>query len=375
VKLYELVDPHKLKEHTDNGYVSVQKHPTLPLFIHNYTHKAQFDPKWGDGTIDYCRGLITDEDYNIVARPFKKFHNLNTSSIPETMEENLPREGFTPHITKKIDGSLGILWQFEGHRGIATRGSFTSPQAIRATKMYDWATVNHWIFWPEGYTPLFEIVYSENRIVVKYDFNGLVMIGMVNNETGAEARMPALQKIVGDVFKVTSFTESRSISELKNENIENEEGYVVTYHGPVKEPLKIKIKMADYLRLHKIVTGMNARSVWELLSTGKGLDHLINMPEHFTRWLEQWNRKLTIEFYALYTAVESIYINRPMYEGGDKSYFRKYRAECAAYFFRQGRDDLKSAFFAMIDGKDPALAIWGMIEPRGDDRSFREDGE
>ena len=36
--------------------------------------------------------------------------------------------------------------------------------------------------------------------------------------------------------------------------------------------VKVKVKMADYLRLHKIITGMNARSVWELLSSGKGTE-------------------------------------------------------------------------------------------------------
>ena len=35
-------------------------------------------------------------------------------------------------------------------------------------------------------TPLFEIIYPENRIVVKYDFEGLVMIGIVDIQTGYE---------------------------------------------------------------------------------------------------------------------------------------------------------------------------------------------
>src|SRR5271169_5724921 len=123
-----------LEKHVEDGLVNVQTHPTLPLRILNYTPKAAFEGKWGDGVLDYCRGLIYNNAGEIVARPFKKFHNLNTQSMPETMAENLPP--YLPEITLKMDGSLGI-WYPDGtsHGAIATRGSFTSDQAIWAT---DW---------------------------------------------------------------------------------------------------------------------------------------------------------------------------------------------------------------------------------------------
>ena len=100
MKLNQLLDMELLNKHRAAGFVGVQFHPTLPLRIYNYTHLAQYDGKaWGDGTIDYCRGLIVDNEDEIIARPFKKFHNLNTASIPETCEENLPTDH--PHIIEK----------------------------------------------------------------------------------------------------------------------------------------------------------------------------------------------------------------------------------------------------------------------------------
>ena len=135
MKLNELLDVKLLDQHRMNRLVGCQIHPVLPLRIYNYTSAAQFDPHWGDGTIDYCRGLIVDNEDSIVARPFKKFHNLNTESIPETMETNLPV--LEPTITKKLDGSLGIYYAYDGFEGIATRGSFTSDQAKWATTWYN----------------------------------------------------------------------------------------------------------------------------------------------------------------------------------------------------------------------------------------------
>lgn len=71
VRLYDLVDPYVLNDHLDKGLVNTQKHPTLPLLIYNYTQKAQFEPHWGDETIDYCRGLIVDDNDLVIARPLR----------------------------------------------------------------------------------------------------------------------------------------------------------------------------------------------------------------------------------------------------------------------------------------------------------------
>ena len=285
MRLYDLVDPILLFDHVEKGFVSVQRHPTLPLFIYNYTQKATFENVWGDGTIDYCRGLIVcnsgDRCYEIISRPFKKFHNLNTTSIPETLEENLPNT--TPTITAKLDGSLGILWQFEGEYGIATRGSFTSPQATWATTLLK-ERVKGLV--PHRYhstnlptnsdsTYLFEIIYNDNRIVVDYPFEDIVLIGLVNKETGEEACYETVVAVAASRgFRCVEQITGRSIHDCKADNIPNHEGYVISYDRLGTDPLKVKIKMEDYVRLHKIVTGMNPRSIWEKLSTGQDIDQL-----------------------------------------------------------------------------------------------------
>lgn len=61
-----------LKQMIDEKLVVVQKHPIANLFIYNYSPTVQYDKLWNEITIQ-TRGLILDNDMNIVAKPFKKF--------------------------------------------------------------------------------------------------------------------------------------------------------------------------------------------------------------------------------------------------------------------------------------------------------------
>jgi RNA ligase len=378
MKLYDLLDRDLLKSHIENRLVSVQKHPTLPLRIFNYSHLAQYDLKVWDNTISYCRGLIVDDRDVVFSRPFRKFFNLNTLGMPETSEENLPDT--EPLITTKMDGSLGIYWYYDGQEGIATRGSFISPQAIWATKYYhEYKKIRKGdgyggnVEWPIESTPLFEIIYNENRIVVQYDFEGLVLLGIVDNEKGFEWDYKSVLK-VGEFnnYQVVQQKTGASIHQLKSENVENEEGFVLTYFKQDGPPLKVKIKMEDYVRLHKIVTGMNARSVWERLSSGEGVDSLDSMPEHFKKWLFQWRDKLVLKYENIWQRAVDAFMMRPTRYSNLED--REYRKQYAQYVITLP-EDLRSVMFALIDDKDPSPLIWKQIKPRGDDQSFRTEGE
>lgn len=374
-KLSQVVDLYELDKHLVEGTVSKTRHPTLPLAIYNYTHLAQNTPGiWGDGTIDWCRGLIVDDNNNVIARPFKKFHNLNTPSIPETLEANLPKT--TPTILEKLDGSLGILWRFEDKWGIATRGSFTSPQALWATEYVKRGIENNRlnISFPGNVTPLFEIIYHDNRIVVKYNVEDVVLLSLVINETGHEASHHIVTSL-GDRLGFNVVQQyHKNIFDCLVEKEKNREGYVVSYSvGLYKPPVKVKIKFEDYVRLHRIVTRMNPRSVWELLSTGKDLSDLeaMDLPEHFKAWLMSWKQILTDIFNGIWDVAQSYYVDRPIFDGGEQ---RRYRAAFAAYV-KTLPSSYASILFSMLDGIDPTPIIWKQIKPRGDDRFFMEEGK
>ena len=378
MKLQELLDIKRLDWLRDNRFVSMQSHPSLPLRIYNYTHVAQYDSKiWGDGTIDHCRGLIVDDENNIVSRPFMKFWNLNTIFVPESQEANLPKT--TPTITEKLDGSLGILWRYRSEYGVASRGSFTSPQAQWATNWLNEGIDKQILsIPPDGspYTWLFEIIYDANRIVLKYSKEELVLLARIDKETGAECNHEVTREVgIRHGFSVARQIRNKNIHDLLKENKKNEEGYVVTYsRGDNAPPLKVKIKFEDYCRIHKVVTDMNPRSVWEILKSGKGVAEIVEgYPDHFGKWVRHWEGKLLQQYADLQRTIYGIYNERPeVFDNGDT---RQYRKDCALYFQSFNRPELTGAFFLLLDGKDPSEKLWDLIEPRGDDKSFREGDE
>lgn len=114
-----------LNKYYEDGLLYKQVHPTLPLTIWNYTEKVQYENLW-DETLLMCRGLVTDNEGNIIAKPFDKFFNIEEGKFE-------PTENF--EVYEKMDGSLGIVFWFQGQWVVATRGSFTSDQAIKAREL------------------------------------------------------------------------------------------------------------------------------------------------------------------------------------------------------------------------------------------------
>ncbi len=224
-------------KYIDGGLVAEQFHSSAPLVIYNYTPKCQFSKAWDEVTL-MCRGLIVNtETHEIVARPFSKFFNYDEHI---SMGMSLPSE--VPVIWKKLDGSLGIMYWVGDVPFIATRGSFKSEQAIWATNWL-WENIKGWNKFDKRATYLFEIIYPQNRIVVNYDFSGLVLLGVQWNETG----QPAVGTLFPGNMRTAVQVPYASQPELKALNTKNEEGFVC--HFP-NSNVRVKIKFEDYVKLH-----------------------------------------------------------------------------------------------------------------------------
>ena len=183
--LKELEKLHKL------GYIKGQKHPTLPLTIWNYTINVQYNNLWDlHPLIPQCRGLVTDDNTGeIVARPFKKFFNIEEQKHKATKD-------FT--VYEKLDGSLIIMFFYEGQWRVASRGSFISDQAEKAIEIL-YESINEVLANPldEDYTFMFEVIYPENRIVVDYgNSERLVMLGAIRTSDGYEMSYNELMEVL-----------------------------------------------------------------------------------------------------------------------------------------------------------------------------------
>jgi RNA ligase len=367
MQLFDYVDREKLAKQIADGMVKEQVHPTLPLHILNYTHRAQYTSDLWNEVTDKCRGLIFGVDSGkIVARPFVKFWNFFDARHLETMPDNFPPS--VPTITRKFDGSLGILYRYEGRSYIATRGSFTSDQANWAT---DWLNQHTpAVMWPEGHTPLFEIVYPENQIVVKYDFSGLVLLAVVNNETGEELPRVDLE----DLAQMNSVRLADQIDAPINQCVcadgDNEEGFVATWERPGTWPLRVKIKMETYCKLHRLLTGTNPVSVWEMLRDGLDTTTLReNAPADFVSWINA----IEIQLGAAYRTIENSALAAMLEYEGEKIITTSEQRKLFA-LYAVSKQPLTPILFAVLDGKDYAPIIWKMVRPKATD-TFKSDTE
>jgi tRNA splicing ligase len=259
MKLSEYLNVEKLNSYLEKGLVTVRKHSTLPLSIYCYGRKAVYGNVWDDITTK-TRGLIVADDGEIVARPYEKFFAYQTDGRPETYGRNLEvseKLFGTPVITEKINGCLGIFWKYGAHWGVASKGSFNSPHAQFATKwLEEHVETFGTLVFPEGYTPVFEIICQEVQPhVIKYPKDGLVLLSLVNIRTGEELKQETLQDYaIKNKLAHPTWWPDESLTfkdALKDDDFEFE-GYVASFNRPGQTPIKIKIKFPTFLKNRKL---------------------------------------------------------------------------------------------------------------------------
>ena len=327
------VDLSHQRDLADAGYISIQQHHHFPLLIHNYTAKTQYEQHWTPATLA-SRGLITDLSGLIVARPFPKFFNLDEHIATVGP---LPREEFD--VFEKMDGSLGVLYHWEGLPYLATRGSFQSEQALVGTEILRQRYPQ--VPFDPDFTYLFEIIYPANRIVVDYgSLHDIILLGKVHTATGTEAPLEDL-----GIPLVQHYPGPHDLQALKEINAANREGFVVRF----KSGLRVKVKFEEYCRLHKILTGFTKRTIWAHLKDGQDLGTLLDqVPDEFYQWVQSVEAELRNEFARIETTAKREFKTFPT------------RKETAQYFFTCTYPKL---LFLLLDGKDYRPLIWQMIYP------------
>jgi len=338
-------DINILNEYIEKGLVVKNDHPTLPLSIYNYSRTTQYEGKW-DNITKSCRGLILDREGNVVAKSFDKFFNLE-----EHKPEEIPNEDF--EVYEKLDGSLGILFWYQGKWILASKGSFVSDQAIKGknilTSKYSVEPI------PKGYTTLVEIIYPENRIVCNYgDDEVLVVLSMISNASGKELDYDSLLKINEETGLpvIKKYDGVQDYKTLKSLISKDREGYVIRF----RNGFRMKIKGEEYVRLHRILTGFSNVDIWEYLKDKKDLNELLDrVPDEFDSWVRNTMNELNLEFDKIEKEYLWIFkvINRV-----DGVEDRKIFAEIALKYKHS------SILFSMLDNRNYDEIIWKLIRPQ-----------
>lgn len=339
MNIADIVDPALLDEMRRGRYINVTPHPDVDGYrIWNYTQHTQFDRCWNAATLA-CRGLVTDADGTVIARPFPKFFHLAEL-------DTIPDGDFIAE--EKMDGSLGICYPMpDGTLAVATRGSFTSHQAQWATRWLNDDPARTNALRPlvdRNMTPLFEVIYPENRIVVDYGTRAdLTLLTVIDNTTGLDVDIdidwpgPRPLRYLGlDLTTVAALEQ------------DNAEGFVLRWPCGTRA----KVKWDEYLRLHRLITGLSARTIWEMLADHRSLDRLLEaVPDEFYQWVRRTATDLNAAFTALerqaLDALDSVPRDAP----------RRVQAE----HIKAG--PLPGVVFAMLDQKPYAHTLWRMIRP------------
>ena len=324
----------KLHRYFEEGWLIKQTHPTLPLTIWNYSQTTQYERKWDEITLQ-TRGLVTDELGRVVARPFKKFFNMEEGKHTPTSEFE---------VFEKMDGSLGILFNYNGEWVFASRGSFTSDQAFKFKEIFLSKYQTQLLTSTNTY--LFEIIYPENRVVVDYGgLEDVVLLGVIETQTGKELELEKYEKSELNVVK--RYEGIEGISFLKRMITDNQEGFVVRFSNGER----MKVKGEEYLRLHKIMTEVSTKSVWEVLSSGGSMEEILqDVPDEFYSKIKEYENELV-------------------------SSFQKMKDRYQWYFSLMPKEDRKSfalsaketkhpsILFSMLNGKSVDGYIWKVLRP------------
>ena len=356
-----------LNQYVKDGWVERNDHPSLPISIYNYSRKTQYEGKWDDITLK-TRGLVLDNEGNVVAKAFDKFFNYEELVGNKWVESKIPNEPF--EVFEKMDGSLGILFNYNDEWILATKGSFTSDQAIRGMEILKKYRYEKLI---KGFTYLFEIIYPENRIVCEYDFEDLILLAVVDNKDGYELRIHddnihlegiRFRNLYNNLgFKVVKkYDGVRDYSELKSKILQNAEGFVIKFENGVR----MKIKGEEYVRLHRILTGFSTYDIWEHLKDGKDVMELVEkVPDEFDKWVKEQVRALKYGHFAIsgYCGKAHDYFRYGKYSDVDPEPSKK---EFAEHLKKVVDPNLHAIMFAMWDGKRDKTdeLIWKLIKPK-----------
>jgi RNA ligase len=333
----------KLNKYYEDGLLYKQVHPSLPLTIWNYTEKVQYENLWDEVTL-MCRGLVTDNEGNIVATPFQKFFNIEEGKFE-------PTEKF--EVYEKMDGSLGIVFWYEGQWVVATRGSFTSDQAIKAKELLK--KYNTDIMF-RHLTYCFEVLYKNNRIVVDYkDYEGLVLLGTFD-KNGKEYDVEMWREYGFDVVK--KYDGIKDFKELKSMVKNDQEGFVVKFSNEDR----VKVKGVEYLRLHKIMTNVTTTGVWEYLKNGEDvLELLKDVPDEFYKKIQNYVKELRYGYFQISEDAGKKFDGMMYGKYNDKEPTED-RKEFAEWVSSQPKY-MSGILFRMFDKKDYSEIIWNLIRP------------
>ncbi len=206
-----------------------------------------------------CRGIKFDKDGLILARPFRKFFNYG--------EQGSDLPAHRPHvITEKVDGSMIHPTSFPGGVTIfMTRKGYTDVAKKAERHILNSSGIEYLKFcsnlMTDGWTPIFEYVGPDNRIVLRYDEPSLILLACRHTIEGTlmsydTLRGAANQYKVPLVKKKNFQLKGQTDEFIKHtRELKDAEGYVVYFD----DGYMVKIKAEEYVMKHRALDDLGSK--------------------------------------------------------------------------------------------------------------------
>ena len=266
--------------------IKVKEYPEEGLYVLNYD---QIDSPKTHPLVMECRALILDREFNVVARAFDRFFNLNEA--PDTQAH---LDWDIAEIADKVDGSLIKLYYWNDAWHFSTRGTaFAESQcmnseytfhdlcvkASNASYMEEVEASAELADLDQGVTYLLELTCRENRVVTVYEGYDLHFLGARRNDTGEYVSVPnsALWVMNWKAVNKYKFDSAQACKETAEKLPNLAEGYVVYQNGiPV-----CKVKSPAYVAVHHLRgNGIpSLKRIVDLVAVGEEDEYLTYFPE------------------------------------------------------------------------------------------------
>lgn len=267
LEVQKFLHHHKSFDELTNQFgIKVNHHPEDERVILNYCQIESAHHKTHPVVRD-CRGLVlSSKDYSVIARAFPRFFNLGEVEIDFDWEDYVCQE--------KADGSLILLYHWNGDWHVNTRNSFGSAKVGESEFTWrDLVSYSLPFFWKDKldkrFTYIFELCSPYNQVVKRHDNTHVKLLSIYEKYEGKTFEVaPNDLRYLATNLKLDLVEEYKVEGKDIEPILERIESEDPTNEGIVLRDCnnnRLKVKTKSYLRLHRAFMNGNLASTKNLV--------------------------------------------------------------------------------------------------------------
>ncbi len=288
-----------LQAFVDLHHLNMKRHKLYPnLVLLKYD---QIESKKNVPEIDECRGLILDEDndYAVVSYPFKRFYNAHEGHAVAIDWESVT-------VQEKNDGSLCVLYWYDNKWNVQTSGTPDASGCVNDSNdtfhelfFNTWYALNYKLPVNTGFCYIFELMTTDNQVIVRHEKPRIVYIGCRNLQT-LEEWLPIPPSLSNwEACKTYELSDMEAIeASLDGTSPVEREGVVCVD----KNFNRIKIKSKAYVALHHLSDGLSSKRLLEIIRNSEDGEFI----SYFPRFKPEFDT-LKEKYDALFLKIEQVW--------------------------------------------------------------------